>query len=180
MEVYRKVRIAISSSGPDLDSAVDPRFGRCAYLVFADTQTMAFEAVSNPNVSAGGGAGINTAQIVIDKGAEAVITGNMGPNAFGVLNQAGIPVYTGATGPLRQALESYDLGAFAATQSPTVGDHYGTQMPAAGMGSGSAPGPTGGYPGPGMGTGPGTGSGMGGGGGGMGRGRGGGRGRGRW
>lgn len=168
--------VAISSSGPDLDSAVDPRFGRCAYLVFADTQTMAFEAVSNPNVSAGGGAGINTAQMVIDKGAEAVITGNMGPNAFGVLNQAGIPVYTGATGSLRQALESYDGGAFAATQSPTVGGHYGTQAAPPGTGPGSAPGPSGGYPGPGMGTGPG----MGGGGRGMGRGRGGGRGRGRW
>jgi len=168
------VRVAISSSGPDLDGSIDPRFGRCAYLVFADTQTMAFEAVPNPNVTAGGGAGINTAQMVIDKGAEAVITGNMGPNAFGVLNQAGIPVYTGATGSPRQAMESYASGAFSATQSPTVGGHYGTQAPPPATGPGGAPSPSGGFPGPGMG------GGMGGGGRGMGRGRGSGRGGGRW
>ncbi len=172
------MRVAISASGPDLDSSIDPRFGRCAYLIFADTQTMAFEAVPNPNVTAGGGAGISTAQMVIDKGAEAVITGNVGPNAFGVLNQAGIPVYTGAAGSPRQALESYASGNFATTQSPTVGDHFGMQPPPSGTGPGGAPGPTGGLPGPGMGGG---GRGMGGGGRGMGGGgRGGGRGRGRW
>jgi predicted Fe-Mo cluster-binding NifX family protein len=169
------VRVAISASGPDLDSSVDPRFGRCAYLVFADTQSMDFEAVANPNVSAGGGAGISTAQMVIDKGAEAVITGNMGPNAFGVLNQAGIPVYTGAAGSLRQALESLASGDFDAAQSPTVGGHYGTQAPAAATGPSGPPGPSGGFPSPGTGAGGGMGGGRG-----MGRGRGGGGGRGRW
>lgn len=61
------MKIAVPSSGPDLESAVDPRFGRCAYLLFVDTDTLEFEAVFNPNLSAGGGAGIDTAQIVADR-----------------------------------------------------------------------------------------------------------------
>ncbi|MFW6114098.1 MAG: NifB/NifX family molybdenum-iron cluster-binding protein, partial [Actinomycetota bacterium] len=113
------MRIAVSSSGPDLDSAVDPRFGRCAFLIFVETETMDYEAMQNSNASAGGGAGISTAQVVADKGIEAVITGNVGPNAYGVLNQAGITTHTGAAGTVRQAVESFKAGGFGTTQSPT-------------------------------------------------------------
>lgn len=171
------MKVAISAGGNDLDSAVDPRFGRCACLIFADTETMEFEAVSNPHVSAGGGAGISTAQMVVDKGAEAVITGNMGPNAYSVLNQAGIPAYTGVSGTVRQALEACKSGGLSATQAPTVEGHFGMQAPgpASGPGGGAAP-PYGGYP-PGIGPGRGMGGGRGAGGG---RGGGRGRGRGRW
>lgn len=171
------MKVAISARGDDLDSAVDLRFGRCAYMVFADTETMEFEAVSNPNVSAGGGAGISTAQMVIDKGAEAVITGNMGPNAYGVLNQAGIPAYTGASGTVQQALEIYKSGSFTATQSPTVGDRFGLLAPGPTAMSGDDAPTVGGTPGAGAGPGGGMGGGRG-----VRGGRGGGRGRGcgRW
>jgi predicted Fe-Mo cluster-binding NifX family protein len=169
------MKIAVSSSGPGLDSMVDPRFGRCAYLVFVDTETMEFEAVANPNVSAGGGAGISTAQMVIDKGARAVVTGNVGPNAFGVLNQAGVSVYTGFTGTVKEAVEGLKAGGFNAASSPTVGGHFGMQQP---PGSTAGPGGVGPFPGfPGTGMGPGWG---GGGGRGRGFGRRGGGGRGRW
>lgn len=176
------MKVAISSSGPDLDSAVDPRFGRCAYLIFVDTESMQYEAVSNPNVGAGGGAGISTAQMVVDKGAQAVLTGNVGPNAFGVLSQAGISVYTGISGTVRQAVETLRSGGVNATSSPTVGGHFGMQPPAASPGAGG-PGPSPFYPGGVAGPGyPGAGMGPGGGWGG-GRGRRGGRGCGggrRW
>ncbi|MGQ9476724.1 MAG: NifB/NifX family molybdenum-iron cluster-binding protein [Actinomycetota bacterium] len=153
------MKIAVSSSGPDLESAVDPRFGRCAYLLFVDTDSLEFEAVPNPNLSSGGGAGIGTAQMVVDRGAKAVLTGNVGPNAFGVLSQAGIAVYTGVTGTVRQAVENLKAGGMSSTSYPTVGGHFGMRLAAGDPGQtqpGPAPffpgvgmGPAGGMPGPG-------------------------------
>ena len=52
------MKVAVTAEGPDIDSRVDPRFGRCAYFLFVETDGLAFEAVENPNVSLGGGAGI--------------------------------------------------------------------------------------------------------------------------
>ena len=173
------MRIAVSSSGPDLESAVDPRFGRCSYLLFVDPDTLEFEAVPNPNLSAGGGAGIGAAQMVVDRGAKAVLTGNVGPNAFGVLNQAGIAVYTGVTGTVRQAVEDFRAGGMDVTSTPTVGGHFGMRPPTGGP-VGTTPGPTTNFPGVGMGPGgsmPGPGSFYPGPGMGPGKGRGGGRGR---
>jgi hypothetical protein len=76
------MKIAVSASSPALESPVDPRFGRCLYFLIVDPETMEFEAVENPYVSASGGAGIQAAQLVIQKNVEAVLTGSCGPNAF--------------------------------------------------------------------------------------------------
>lgn len=80
------MKIAVSSSGKDLDSQVDPRFGRCAYFVIVETDSMSFESFDNENIALGGGAGIQSAQFVASKGAGAVITGNCGPNAVQTLS----------------------------------------------------------------------------------------------
>jgi predicted Fe-Mo cluster-binding NifX family protein len=188
------MKIAISSTGPDLGGNVDPRFGRCAYFIFYDTETGEWEAAPNGNREAAGGAGIRTAQSVLDRGAEAVITGNIGPNSMQVLSGQ-VKVYTGFFGTIEEALQAFKAGGMSDTTSATVKDHAGMS------GGGGAPGGpgtgapgdqgldaspmTGGFQAPGggmyMGGGMGRGMGMGGGrGGGMGRGRGCGRGRGRW
>jgi predicted Fe-Mo cluster-binding NifX family protein len=171
------MKIAITAMTPDLEGTVDPRFGRCPYLLFVDTDTMEFEAVENPFVEASGGAGIQAGQLVASKGAKAVLTGSCGPNAYQTLSAAGIEVVAGVSGPLRAAVKGYRAGSGPrAAQGPDVPPHYGM-----GGGFGQGQGPEGG-----MGMGRGTGQGMGRGGGrGMGRGqgqglgRGGGRGMGR-
>ena len=43
----RGMKIAISSTGPDLTDLVDPRFGRCPFYVFVDTETDEFQAIEN-------------------------------------------------------------------------------------------------------------------------------------
>ena len=169
------MKVAVSATGPSLDSPIDPRFGRCQYLLIVDSGSLEFEAVENPAVMAPGGAGIQAAELVGQMGAGAVITGNCGPNAYQVLSAAGIDVFVGASGSVREAIEVYRRGELRATPRPSVGPYSGVGP---GMGGGRG-GARGGGMGGGRGgaRGGGRGGGMGGGrGGGMGGGRGGGRG----
>ena len=119
------MKICITSDGDSLDSRVDPRFGRCRYFLIIDTDTLTSEAVQNPNTEAMGGAGIQSAQLVAEKGVKAVLTGNVGPNAFRTLQSAGIEVITGATGTIREAAEKYKSGEFKPTQGPSVDSKFG-------------------------------------------------------
>jgi predicted Fe-Mo cluster-binding NifX family protein len=122
------MRICVSASANSLDASVDPRFGRCPYFIIVDSETMQFEAVPNPASGAMGGAGIQAAQIIASKGAKAVITGNVGPNAFQALSAAGIKIITGAYGTVREVVEKYRRGELKETSSPTVGGHFGMGM----------------------------------------------------
>lgn len=119
------MKVAVSSSGKDLDSQIDPRFGRCAYFLIVEIDDMSFEAYDNENIALGGGAGIQSAQFVVSKGAKTVITGNCGPNAVRTLNAAGIELFVGHTGPVREALERFKTGEFRPTSEANVSDHYG-------------------------------------------------------
>ena len=129
------MKIAISSMGRDLDALIDPRFGRCAYFVILDTDDMSFEAFDNKNIALGGGAGIQSAQVVASKGAKVVITGNVGPNAVRTLSTAGVELVTGQTGTVRKAVEDYKKGKLTGVKEANVSNHYGTGG-GAGMGRG--------------------------------------------
>lgn len=119
------MKIAVSSTGSTLDSEVDPRFGRCAYFIIVDPDTMEWEAISNEAAQMGGGAGIKAAQLVADKGAKAVISGNYGPNAFQSLMAANIKVFTGASGSVRDAIDKYKKGQLNESTEPSVGRRFG-------------------------------------------------------
>ncbi|KPJ49691.1 MAG: dinitrogenase iron-molybdenum cofactor biosynthesis protein [candidate division Zixibacteria bacterium DG_27] len=119
------MKIAITSQGDQLSSEVDPRFGRCLYFLIVDSETDSFEAVQNPAVGAGGGAGIQASQLVLDKGVEAVVTGNVGPNAFRTLQGAGIKVYGGASGTIEESLKSFKEGKLQDLSNASVPGHFG-------------------------------------------------------
>ena len=118
------MKIAISANGKDLDAAIDPRFGRCAYFIIVDTDNMGFEAFDNASIGLGG-AGIQAAQFVASKGTHVVITGNCGPNAVRTLSAAGIELIVGQAGTVRQAIDNYTKGDLKKTTDTNVGDHYG-------------------------------------------------------
>jgi len=157
------MKIAVTSQGPDLNSPVDPRFGRCQYFIIIDTDTMEYEAISNPALNATGGAGVQAAQLVVSKGVRAVLTGEVGPNAEYALSSAGVQIIRGVSGTVLDAVNFFKTQA-TGTVPPGI----------------QGPGGFGGGMGPGGGFGPGGGKGMGFGGRrrGKGRGFGGGRGRG--
>jgi len=119
------MKVAISSSGETLQSNVDPRFGRCPYYIVYDTESGSFEAVENKSRLASGGAGIQAAQSISDMNVKAVITGNVGPNAFRVLSAASIKIYSGATGSVEDAIEKFKKGEYKETSGPDVGPHFG-------------------------------------------------------
>jgi predicted Fe-Mo cluster-binding NifX family protein len=120
------VKICVTAQGDNLDAQVDPRFGRCQYFVIVDPETLQYEAIKNPNIDAMGGAGIQSGQIIADRQVKAVVTGNVGPNAFQTLNAAGISIITGASGNVRQAIEKYNKGELNPTQGPTTGAKFST------------------------------------------------------
>ena len=119
------MKIAVTSTGKTLDSQVDPRFGRAACFIIIDTETMDFSAIENESVAAAGGAGISSAKTVIDAGAQAVITGNCGPNAERTLTAAGIKLYVGVTGTVAEAVELFKNGKLTETTEPNVQTHFG-------------------------------------------------------
>ncbi|MFC1901828.1 NifB/NifX family molybdenum-iron cluster-binding protein [Chloroflexota bacterium] len=119
------MKIAVSSTGTDLGAQVDPRFGRCQHFIIVDPDTMEFEAVENSGAMSAGGAGIATGQLVAGKGAGAVLTGNCGPNAFNVLEAAGIKVMTGVSGTVQDAVEGYKSGKYQANSQASVAPHSG-------------------------------------------------------
>jgi len=120
------MKVVVTSNGVDLDAAISPVFGRCSTYILVDTETMQFEALSNPALSAPGGAGIQAAQFVIERGAEAVVTGNVGPNAFKVLQALGVPVYLSGGGTVREAIDAYKIGRLRPMEEANVPTHSGT------------------------------------------------------
>ncbi len=125
------MQILVTSSGRTLDAPTSPVFGRCPVYILVDPQSMAFEAIDNPALGAPGGAGVQAAQFVVQRGVQAVITGNVGPNAYQVFQSAGIPVYIFGQGTVRQAVEAYKEGRLQTTGAATSPDHAGLRQQAA-------------------------------------------------
>ncbi len=119
------MKIAVSSTGKNINSDVDPRFGRCINFLIVDTDTMKTEAIENSSVHSAHGAGIGAAQKVASLNVEAVITGHVGPNAYSALSRTGIKIYTGAKGTIKEALTQYNDGLLKEATSPTVSGHHG-------------------------------------------------------
>jgi predicted Fe-Mo cluster-binding NifX family protein len=119
------MKIAASSQGQTLDDAVDPRFGRAPFFLIIDPETLAYETLSNPNIELGGGAGIQSAQLMSERGVTVVLTGNCGPNAFRTFGAAGIQVITGVSGTVREAVAAYQSGRLTEASGPNVPSHFG-------------------------------------------------------
>lgn len=121
------MKICITSEGKTLDAKVDPRFGRCENFIFFDTETGDFEACENMNAQFQGGAGIQSGQLLASKGVKALLTGNVGPNAYQALSSAGISVFTGVSGSVREAADGYKSGKYKAIIAPSVGSKFGVK-----------------------------------------------------
>lgn len=130
------MKLAVSSSGQDLNAQLDPRFGRCPYFLIIDTNDMSVAVFENENAALGGGAGIQAAQFVVSKGAKVVVTGNCGPNAMQVLSAGGVQTYVGLSGTIKDVVQKLKNGKLTPTTEANVSLHAGT----GGMGMGRGKG----------------------------------------
>lgn len=119
------MKICVTSEGKTLDSKVDPRFGRCQNFIIFDSDTGNFDVEENKNAQFQSGAGIQSGQLVVSKGVQAVLTGNIGPNAHQVLLAAGISVFTEVSGTVREAIGIYNKGMYKAVKEPNVDSKFG-------------------------------------------------------
>ena len=120
--------IAVSATGTTLEDQVDQRFGRCKYFIIVDSDTLTFESIPNQGAMASGGAGIKAAQTMAAKGVQAVISGNIGPNAFDTLSAANIDTYVGASGEIKSYIQKFNRGELKKTESSNVANHFGSKL----------------------------------------------------
>ena len=119
------MRLAITSTGKELDSNLDPRFGRTAYFIVVDPETMAFEVVENSqNLNLPQGAGIQAGKTIVDNKVDVLITGHCGPKAFKVLRSAGVKIVTGAGGTVTDAIAQFNNGELEISTESDVDGHW--------------------------------------------------------
>lgn len=102
------MKIAISASGKNLSDLLDKRFGRCEFFQVYDTDTKEIKILQNKGNQASGGAGIAAANQIVDEDIQAIITGNLGPNAFDIISENSIKAYTCECLDIEEILSKYD------------------------------------------------------------------------
>ena len=119
------MKLAFTSTGKELDSNLDPRFGRTSFFIMVDPETMAFEVVENSqNFNLPQGAGIQAGKTIVDHHVDVLITGHCGPKAFKVLQNAGIKIMTGAGGKVIDAIEQFNNGELEISAEADVEGHW--------------------------------------------------------
>ena len=101
------MKIAVSATGGSMSALTDERFGRCAYFVIVDSETMKFTAFANPASELSGGAGPAAVREIVKQGAQVILTGRVGVNAQQALEAANIKIVEGSTGTVKEAVEKY-------------------------------------------------------------------------
>lgn len=119
------MKIAVTATGQDLDSPMDPRFGRAAYILIVDADTLAFDVLDNAeNVNAFKGSGIQAATMISDKQADVLLTGFCGPNAFKALDAARVKVAGDVSGTVREAVTAFMAGKVKWVSEPNAQGHW--------------------------------------------------------
>lgn len=120
-----EMKIAVTAQGKELSSEIDLRFGRAKWIIVIDTETNNFQAHDNVvNLNAVQGAGIQTGQNISNLGVEAVITGNVGPNAFKTLNAADVKIFLAEKQTVQDAIDSFKAGKLKEVDQANVEEHW--------------------------------------------------------
>ncbi|MGI6393401.1 MAG: NifB/NifX family molybdenum-iron cluster-binding protein [bacterium] len=119
------MKIAVTTTGKELSSPFESRFGRAPGFIIYDLESGSFEALDNSvNLNTAQGAGIQAAQNIIKSGAKALISGHCGPKAFAVLSKAGVEVFSATAETVENAIEKYKKGELAKLDSADVDEHW--------------------------------------------------------
>jgi len=130
------MKITVSAKGTSMGSEVDPRFGRTIGFVLFDTETGNSTYLDNSaHRDLSQGAGIQTAQMIVEAGTEVLITGQMGPKAAQALSRTGIKSYVCTSGTVQEAIQALEHNALQELSADAVQSGPG-KMGGRGMGGG--------------------------------------------
>ena len=119
------MKIAVSAEGKELSCPVDERFGRTKWFIVVETTDGSWQAYPNDqNYQAAQGAGIQAAQQVVELGAEAVITGHVGPKAFKILKASGVGIFFDRNHSVAETIERLKQGLLKETDNADVEGHW--------------------------------------------------------
>jgi predicted Fe-Mo cluster-binding NifX family protein len=119
------MKIAVTSTGKDLSSDIDTRFGRAAYFIMVNPDTMDWDVLENKqHLNLPQGAGIQAGKTIVESKANILITGNCGPKAFKVLHSAGIRIAMGAKGRVIDAVLQYKNGELEYAKEANAEGHW--------------------------------------------------------
>ncbi len=119
------MKIIISASGNTIDHPFNPRFGRADFFILIDSETRAWQALPNPAADARGGAGPQAVQFLVKQGAQAVVSGSFGPNAYAALEAAGIAAYVASGGSVAEVLQQFIDGQLEQVKAATGPERHG-------------------------------------------------------
>lgn len=104
------MKIAISATGKTVENLLDMRFGRCEYFQIHDIENGEVKVLENEGQNASGGAGIAASNQLIEEKIDVIITGNLGPNAFEIIEKEGVKAYKCSNIAISSVLEKYKNG----------------------------------------------------------------------
>lgn len=107
-QIEHPSRVVVTSTGPDLDSEVDLRFGRAQYFIVIQLDSGAITVLSNEDSDKSDkGVGIRSFQRIVDAGVEVIITGRVGQKVMGMMSSSGISAFVVSGGTVREAFDLY-------------------------------------------------------------------------
>lgn len=119
------MKVAVTAQKPDETSQIDTRFGRAKWIIVIDTETGQSDVHSNEvNLNAVQGAGIQTGRNIANLGVDAVITGNVGPNAYKTLVAAQVQVFLASEDNVQQAVAALKRGELEQVKHANVEGHW--------------------------------------------------------
>lgn len=99
------MKIAVTAVADSVTAEMDPRFGRARWIALHDTESGETEFLDNiAGVEATGGAGVQTANLVLGAGVEVLVTGHVGPKAAQALGD-GLKIIESPGGTVAAAIE---------------------------------------------------------------------------
>ncbi len=103
------MKVAVPSSDDSgLDSQVFPHFGRCPFYTLMDTESG--EVSILPNKSSHFGGSKSPPELLLEEGVSVLICGDLGRKAIALFRDAGIGVYIGAKGSVKEGIEAWKNG----------------------------------------------------------------------
>ena len=118
------MKIAIPVDHPSLESKVAENFGRAANFAFYDDEPKEAVYVDNSAIMSQGGAGIKAAQVIVDHGAQVLITPRCGENAAEVLKKAGVALYGSVAGSAEENVRAFEAQELTALTDIHAGFHH--------------------------------------------------------